>query len=412
MLNGTAAERLCALPPTKVHFFATCHVCERCFASTAVRGQCETPPQCLEPSSVCSQQERQLGECLVVRAQKHSVDSWTKEQARLVEAFRSLRVAVAGDSMGRQSFTVLVSLLRGEDVVFDSGVGDTYAQLETPDGSVVDFLGMAHTKHVAGVHFPPEPLPQWGRLAARAFDDKTPRNSSFRVSYVRHECYSYRESSLQAAVQTGSFDLLLLHSPAYWPLLDMCGRWHNRTADIVHTLERPNNVVAQFWSQLAHDASLTRTKVVVVNAPTEKIGRYRTRFSNAGFEQGAQAHAALEAYERGVFVNLTRHSPHQWAFVDWASLMRQRNYAGVGLNETDWHYACGYQGMRGGKGPRDRFDYGHPPAYIMITPRGTPMDCFEDGNTALYRELVLPQLQRWTRSRAARGAEAPRVEVV
>ena len=35
--SGAATERLCALPPTKVHFFATCHVCKGCFASTANR---------------------------------------------------------------------------------------------------------------------------------------------------------------------------------------------------------------------------------------------------------------------------------------------------------------------------------------------------------------------------------------
>ena len=60
-------QQLCALPPTKVHFFTTCHVCKRCFTSTAVRSQCDTPSQCLRSSSACSQQERQLGECLVAR---------------------------------------------------------------------------------------------------------------------------------------------------------------------------------------------------------------------------------------------------------------------------------------------------------------------------------------------------------
>ena len=72
--------------------------------------------------------------------------------------------------MGRHSFSVLVSLLRGEEIIIDSRAGDTYAQVEAPGGSVVDLLGMAHVKPVAGVHFPPEPLPQWGRLAARAFN--------------------------------------------------------------------------------------------------------------------------------------------------------------------------------------------------------------------------------------------------
>ena len=327
-----------------------------------------------------------------------------------MKLFRSRRVAVAGDSMGRQSFSVLVSLLRGEAVVFDNEMGDTYAQLAAPDGSVVDLLGMANVKHVAGVHFPPEPLPQWGRLAARAFDKTALKNSSLRVSYIKHECYSYHGSGLKAAIQTGTIDLLLLHSPAYWPLLGMCGPSHNRTADVVQTLQRANNLVAQFWSQLAYDARLTRTKVLVVNAPTEKIGRYKKKFVNAGFEHGVQAHFALEAYQQQVLANFTQHPPHQWAYVDWASLMRQRLYRGLGLNESDWHYACGYKGMRGNKGPRDRFDYGHPPEYLMITPRGTPMDCFEHGNTALYRELVLPQLERWAADtkRGRREAAAQR----
>ena len=138
--------------------------------------------------------------------------------------------------------------------------------------------------------------------------------------------------------------------------------------------------------------------MLVVNAPTEKIGLYKTGFADAGFDRGAEAHAALEAYQQQVLSDSIQYPPHLWAYVDWASLMRERRYPGLGSNESDWHYACTLQGQKGNnrsKGPRDRFDYANPPEYVMITPRGMPMDCFEQGNTALYRDLVLPQLRRW-----------------
>ena len=405
-LASNSLEELCALPPTRVHYFLTCHVCKRCFASTAVRSDCDTPLQCLRSSSACSQQERQLGKCLVARSRKEDPGVWPPERTRFVNTFSGRRVAVVGDSMGRQSFSVLVSLLRGEKIIFDSGVADTYAQVTAPGGSVVDLLGMAHVKHVAGVHFPPDPLPRWGQLAARAFDETSAslggrggggqlNRSSLRLSYVTHQCYTYHGSTLKAAVLSGTLDLIVLHSPAYWPLLGMCGASHNRTADIVRTLQRPGNLIAKFWAELARDVLSTQMQVLVVNAPTEKIGLYKTRFVDAGFDRGVDAHAALEAYQQQVLANSTQHPPRLWAYVDWASLMREKRYPGAGSNESDWHYACGYQGQRGGKGARDRFDYSKPPEYVMITPRGTSLDCLEQGNTALYRELVLPQLERW-----------------
>ena len=122
-----------------------------------------------------------------------------------MNTFRGRRVAVVGDSMGRQSFSVLVSLLRGENIMLDSGVADTYAQVMAPDGSVIDLLGMAHVNHVAGVHFPPGPLPQWGQRAMRAFDETSASSgrgqlnrSSLRLRFIAHQCYTYHRSDLKA----------------------------------------------------------------------------------------------------------------------------------------------------------------------------------------------------------------------
>ena len=76
--------------------------------------------------------------------------------------------------------------------------------------------------------------------------------------------------------------------------------------------------------------------------------------------------------------------------------MRERRYPGLGSNESDWHYACTIRGLRGKKKvARDRFNYSNPPEYVMVTTRGRPTDCLEQGNTALYRELVFPQLKLW-----------------
>lgn len=297
--------------------------------------------------------------------------------------------------MARQSFFVLVSLLRGERVVLDTEAADAYAQVEEPDGSVIDLLGVARTNHVAGVHFPPDPLPPWGHRAMRAFGNLA--STSSQVRFVSHQCYTYQRSALEAAVIGGTFDLIVLHSPAYWPLLGMCGALHKRTADVVQTLHRPDNPVATFWAQIAEDALRSHTKMLVVNAPTEKIGRYKTAFNNARFGEGARAHATLEAYQRRVLANTTQHPPHLWAYVDWARLMRERRYPGLGANESDWHYACTLGGQRGQKVARNRnrFNYSNPPEYVMVTTRGRPTDCLEQGNTALYRELVLPQLKLW-----------------
>lgn len=387
-------EQLCALPITKVHFFTECRVCKGCFQSTAVKEQCTTPPRCIQPGSPCWMQEHQLGKCFFARARKEVPSSWSPERLRLVQTFRGRRVAVIGDSMARQSFVVLVSLLRGESIVLDTEAADAFAQVMEPDGSVVDLLGVARRNHVPGVHFPPDPLPPWGHRAMRAFGDLAPTSSQ--VRFVSHQCYTYQRSALKEAVIGGTFDLIVLHSPAYWPLLGMCGASHNRTADIVQTLHRPDNLIATFWAQLAHDVLCSQTKVLVVNAPTEKIGRYRTAFNNAGFGEGASAHATLEKYQQRLLSNTSQYPPQRWAYVDWASLMRTRQYSGLGANESDWHYACTLRGQRGPKVARNRFNYNNPPEYVMITPRGTPTDCFEQGNTALYRDLVLPQLEHWS----------------
>lgn len=50
----------------------------------------------------------------------------------------------------------------------------------------------------------------------------------------------------------------------------------------------------------------TRTQVFVVNAPTEKIGLYKTGLADTGFDRGAEAHAALEAYQQQVLYNSIR----------------------------------------------------------------------------------------------------------
>ena len=104
-----------------------------------------------------------------------------------------------------------------------------------PDGGVIDLLGMAHVNHVAGVHFPPGPLPQWGQRAMRAFDETSASSgwgqlsrSSLRISLIAHRCYTYHRSDLKAAVLSGTLDLIVLHSPAYWPLLGMCGASQNQ----------------------------------------------------------------------------------------------------------------------------------------------------------------------------------------
>ena len=76
----------------------------------------------------------------------------------MVDAWLSSAIAWADRA---SSWFVLVSLLRGERVVLDTGASDAYAQVVEPDGSVIDLLGVARTNHVAGVHLPPDPLPPW-----------------------------------------------------------------------------------------------------------------------------------------------------------------------------------------------------------------------------------------------------------
>ena len=109
-------DRICVFPSRSVDFtFGSC-------GSSA-------GPISMTTGFECSRQWRALKSCLLVRAQKTwegVTEGATKRHDSLARKLSGRRVAVVGDSMGRQSFVALVSLLRNQSYWVDGSFGDSY----------------------------------------------------------------------------------------------------------------------------------------------------------------------------------------------------------------------------------------------------------------------------------------------
>ena len=136
----------------------------------------------------------------------------------------------------------------------------------------------------------PSKLPAWAKAATRLLDDdggRGSRDSRLVVDYFTCTCYSI-PPALEQALRRG-IDVLVLHLPAFWPMLDKCHartRWtwvwrcQNNTVDMCHArlhdlvaknLSHPQGAVHLFWTRLMELTAGRATRVIVVNAPTENI---------------------------------------------------------------------------------------------------------------------------------------------
>eukprot|EP00966_Prymnesium_polylepis_P221215 5117176-Prymnesium_polylepis.1 len=404
---GRGVSRLCALPASDVRFDLQCIPNDTAVPGCAASVLAATRASCDDTTSRCGQQLAALRRCLLVRSQREALNAIPSRgrRARLLAALQGRRTAVVGDSMARQSWTTLVSLLRGDEIVVDlPAIGNSYARVTLETGSTIDLFGRAGTFATPGIHFQPS-APAWAERAGALLDetDRLPQqNESLRVDYVPHNCFRYANHTdstdwqLRHALLSGKFDTFVLHAPAYWPLLGLCQccGGHLPTEQLIPTLSERDNVVRHFWVSLSRDvkrlALVKPLRMFVVNAPTEHVGQYKSPLLNPNSELVLAAQVALNEFLEGLFASRQDlFPPETWTFIDWARLMRERRYASMGLEGHDWHYLCHLRGTV--SRDTERFNFGSPPNGVLLVAPRTSADCNEQGNTALYHELIVPR---------------------
>ena len=330
----------------------------------------------------------------------------------LMRLLSNKRVAVLGDSMGRQSFATLVALLRRasessacDRLVLDAGFMDTYVQATTAAGLVIDHFGSRSAKKP--VQLPPH-AGTWADEASHLLPWNDTRHTSgraeptgayssyTRVDFLSLRCWSAAEASaLAATIATRSYDYLAIHAPAYHPLTGYCTAPEDgklTSAGVLAQLERPGrppNAFDAFWSTVADAVRHTShpPRLLLITAPTEHIMESRTflgltRQQATALQQTFNDHlAGLVAPRAGALHGLGA------TLVDWAAHTRRTNPTPRGGG--DWHYACGLL-LRG---DLSRWAYQQPPAHLKVASRKSG-DCEEEGNTGLWRELIVPVLRR------------------
>lgn len=366
-------ERICVFPSRSVDFtFGSC-------GSSAA-----ADPISMTTGFECSRQWRALKSCLLVRAQKMWEDvaeGATKRHDSLARKLSGRRVAVVGDSMGRQSFVALVSLLRNQSYWVDGSFGDSYVLQRSLGGQILDVLGMRGQPPQVGRELPPRTeLPQWGHAAAQLLNLTKQRAHANQlvVNYFTSTCYDIPQS-LKMALTIDRYDLLVLHLPAFWPMMSMCNGKHARLHDLVaKNLSHPEGAVHLFWTSLSELASRHKTRVVVVSAPTENIpGQYR---------KGTQAVIAANSHAQVLAPALS------FSFVDWDARLRKLAQPAPHVVPNDWHFGCSIGPVGGDRMPRNRWQWATSPGLLRIDTL-TSGDCTDQGNTLLWTQLIPSVLQ-------------------
>ena len=342
-------------------------------------------------------------------------------RAALRHALSGRRVAVVGDSMARGSFETLVAMLRGSDIVVSARstnwkvISSSYVQARVEGGLIIDSLapkGALHRELVASRNATP-----WQSQAA-ALPDKWPlanhlwlhgagaaekQQAALRIDFVDLGCFD-EGPGVHKFLTAGrwrqimlDFDVVVIHTPAYHPLLNMCRPSSNhrigegnRSSALLGELVAPasagrGGAVGAFWERVrAAAANATRgarpkLHVVAVNAPTENIGTYRTVFNHAHGEEGRITQQIMNQHLEALVGTFP--DDGTWSHVDWASEMRARTPPTMAPG--NWHYTC--QG----------FTMDARTWRVMVRTNG---DCREEGNTVLWGQLVLPHLQHATRT--------------
>lgn len=307
----------------------------------------------------------------------------------LVRALDGHALAVAGDSMARQAFAVLVARLRGEAAVVDFNAhAEVHYTLHLSGARAADALELPHLSNpLLDAH--------GGRIDkwARARVDHTAESS--RVSTSHADFYwapcGYNMQDAAGSVHAsrrGPYDRVVLFAPAYWHLTGACGkslkRMLNATPTAIDALWRP-------WVAQSH--TRPHVRYTLITPPTEKVphalvGRQRTLND-----------ALIKRFASGAF-------PRNWELFDWAALMELRRPPTIvphGDQKASWHYACQlYRQINWYSLSRN-----HTPN-VMTRPLG---DCREDGSTPLWEAVLLdmpPELL--TRSTSFNSSGGVRVD--
>ena len=192
----------------------------------------------------------ELHGCLVTIAERKHWDMQTSGtpqsngvRLRLMRALRNRRIAIIGDSMGRQLFGTLVHLLRGSDVVIDPFTfrNMSYVQAETANGTL-DFLDLPGSRrqryqgsffHANGTR---RLLPRWAQETAmllhkslawpyRGQPGTGPFESALRIDfYFQAVCYGNNEyaTELGRLLEGGRYSFVFVLPPGYWLLKAQC----------------------------------------------------------------------------------------------------------------------------------------------------------------------------------------------
>jgi len=371
------------------------------FMMPARRGQCDPPSCLLNASSLCSKQLACLQrECLVTRFQMEPAHATPDAaRSRLLAKLKNKRVLILGDSMACQSFNTLVNLLRRteeastcERIVIEPMFGDRYVQATGSDGRRIDHYGQRGV--VVGMDALAPQLPGWAHEANALMGFRTGGFRSLtlkwtgvtRIDFDMLSCYGQSDlNTLITAISGGAYDVVVLYAPAYHPLSNSCSSPASaNSSHLLSQLERglPNDF-SLFWQKAAAAAANAPLppRVVVLNAPADHIREWREdAIPLTHVQMAMNAHLTTSFSQPWGALRDTG-----WAHVDWDAYTRStkpQNRAG-----GDWHYSCGLLMA----GDRRMWSYRLPPPHIKVGVRGIG-DCEEDGNTNLWRQLLLPLL--------------------
>lgn len=437
-------ESVCALPSS----FRVAYVksCDGFLLQQAPLHRCQPPAACRDGTSACSQQLEALNECILSLAE-HETSQPRGARAELIGTLRNQRIAVVGDSMARQAFATLVHLLRGRSVVIDPFTfgAMSYVQGQTSNGTTIDYLSLTGQRwgpsadpHVSQGGVPIDAMPRWVQAGRSLLDASVEWpfrsrlgsgilfESALRVDfYFTATCYGrqqlgsvWRHSGEELAklLASGSYSHIVILPPNYWVLRGqscecnsakdksmrdtatrqkqtmLCGRYTQCTgfpsrlstrinASILlaaeAAAERANgsrlSPISAHWRCVAN-AKSNRTRAIVVSTPTERVP--------SNLLEGADGiNARLAALFRSGQHGLT--PANGWVHVDWAAATRVRKP--VGTYGGNWHYACEMS-------PVDAWARPHMPEAFKVHVLDSE-DCAEEGNTALWVEMLAPKMR-------------------
>ena len=289
-------------------------------------------------------------------------------------------MAILGDSMARQSFVTLISLLQGSsDVVdFTTHKRILWRRHQLRPGVTADEL------HLPGSWRHEDPALA-SALAGQSVSPIHIRHLPVvhAIDYYNVPCYTASDAKAAANfIETGLYDVVVLHEPAYWHVTSFCGE-PKETGDMdrfnrfqwggdLRELANEDFVrVKTFWARM-RQAATARGRVgatyMVVSAPAENVPQENIE--------------PLQALSRAVSLLFTASDGNGsavWHHIDWAELTSRTRPEHLANN---WHYAC-YTSIEAYRyAPRS-------PILIKTRSNGT---CFEHGNTALWQTLIAPRL--------------------